>query len=260
MIDSRTIWKTTFKTTEVPCWTCPTCEKGVLQASKKDFRIIESPGSIESHSHEAWEPDWISGYFSGFLSCSNERCGDRIAIIGEMSMTDEPDDNYDMSYFGFKFVEILNPICFFPHLKLFKIHKDVPEEICQAINNSFKIYWLDTASCANKIRVVVELIMDEQKIQSTYIDRKKRKSITLHKRIELFKSKKAEEADLLMAIKWIGNSGSHKTEELTKDDILDAYEILSHVTTKLYEKTSKRIKAMTNKINSRKKPIGLKRP
>jgi len=259
MIDTRTIWKNPFKTTEVPGWTCPTCDKGILQASKKDFTVIESPSSVEAHSHEAWEPDWITGHFSGLLKCSNERCGDRIGIIGEMSMTDEPDDDYDGSYFGLKFVEILNPTYFFPHLKIFQIHPDVPEEIKEAINNSFKLYWVDTASCANKIRIVVELIMDEQKIQSTYIERKKRKVYNLHKRIELFKSKKAEEADLFMAIKWIGNSGSHKGQDLTKDDLLDAYEILSHVTAKLYEKTSKRIKAITKKINLRKKPIGSRR-
>ncbi len=58
--------------------------------------------------------------------------------------------------------------------------------------------------------------MDEQKIQSTYIERRKRKIYSLHKRIEFFKVKKPDEGDLFMAIKWIGNSGSHKNEDLTK--------------------------------------------
>jgi len=261
MADTRTIWKNSFSTTAVPEWTCPTCEKGVLQALKKDYTVVESPSSKEARQHEAWEPEWISGHFTGLLKCSNEVCADRIVIVGEMSMTEEPDyeDEYEGSGYGFKVVEVLSPTYFFPHLKIFQIHTDVPDEIKDAINNSFKLYWVDTASCANKIRVVIELIMDEQKIQSTYIERRKRKIYSLHKRIEFFKVKKPDEGDLFMAIKWIGNSGSHKNEDLTKDDLLDAYEILSHVTSKLYEKTTKRIKQMTKKINKRKKPIGNKR-
>lgn len=68
---------------------------------------------------------------------------------------------------------------------------------------------------------------------------------TLHKRIERFKIKNPEQAESLMAIKWIGNSGSHTNRSLTKDDILDSFEILEHVTTKLYETDTKRITQLT---------------
>ncbi len=78
----------------------------------------------------------------------------------------------------------------------------------------------------------------------------------LHKRIERFKIKNPEQAESLMAIKWIGNSGSHTSTSLTKDDILDSFEILEYVTTKLYETDTKRITQLTKQINKKKKPIG----
>jgi hypothetical protein len=98
--------------------------------------------------------------------------------------------------------------------------------------------------------------MDSKKIAKSYLDGNKRKEYKLHNRIELFKTSNPEEADSLMAIKWIGNSGSHKSDVLTKDDILDGFEILDHVTTKLYETESKKIKKLREQINKRRKPIG----
>ena len=94
------------------------------------------------------------------------------------------------------------------------------------------------------------------KISKTYVDKSKRKPLSLHKRIENFRTTHPREADLLMAIKWIGNSGSHTNEPLTKDDILDGFEILDHVTISLYETESIRINKLSKKINQRKKPIG----
>ncbi|TAF58759.1 MAG: DUF4145 domain-containing protein [Flavobacterium sp.] len=262
MADTRTTWKNPFETTAVPEWTCPTCNKGVLKALRTDFTVIESLSSKEAREHPEWEPDWVSGRFTGLLKCSNKVCADTIIVSGEMSTKLEPDydDEYEDIGYEYTSVELLTPTYFSPALNIFQIHQDVPNEIWEAIHNSFKLYWYDTASCANKIRVVIELIMDEQKVPNTYIERRKRKIYSLHKRIELFKIKKPDEGDLFMAIKWIGNSGSHKNEYLSKDDLLDAYEILSHVTAKLYETTTKRIKRMTKKINKRKKPIGKNRP
>ena len=63
-----------------------------------------------------------------------------------------------------------------------------------------------------------------------------------------------------MAIKWIGNFGSHASDLLTKDDVLDAYEILELVISKLYEREdSIRVKKLSKDIVKRKKPLGIKR-
>ena len=144
-------------------------------------------------------------------------------------------------------------------MSIFDIYKDVPKEIQVAISESFGMFWFDPSACGNKIRMIVELIMDNQKVPKSQVKDGKRRSYVLHKRLELFKSTKSAEADLLMAIKWIGNSGSHTNGSLTKDDILDTCEILDHVTMKIYKKESKRINDMGKKINKLKKPSRNKR-
>ncbi len=259
MAITRTIWKNQFKVNNIPSWICPVCKIGKLIGDKKSIQIIESVGSKKAKAHDDWDPEWISGGFSGTLSCNNHHCGEVVQVIGKMDVQMEYENYEDDRGAGVSYSEFLSPVGFVPAIHIFSIHVDVPKEIENAIIESFKVYWIDIASCGNKIRTVVELIMDEQKITKTYLDAGKRRENRLHKRIELFKKIKPEEADLLMAIKWIGNSGSHKNEVLTKDDILDAYEILDHVVTKLYEKDSDRLKKLSKAINKRRKPIGGKR-
>ena len=55
-----------------------------------------------------------------------------------------------------------------------------------------------------------------------------------------------------MAIKWIGNIGSHSTENLKKEDCLDAFEMLEHVLYKLYQIEAKKLTSLKNIINKRK--------
>jgi hypothetical protein len=256
MAITRTIFKNAFQTSNIPDWTCPTCHKGALITDSKNVKTYESAFSLSVHGHDEWDPEWMRGVFLGLLKCSNASCNETVVITGifhsvENHEYDQVNNSVDMVI-----NQMLTPTCFNPPLHIFHINKDLPANIRNEIINSFNVYWLDISSCANKIRVVVELIMDDMKIPKTYLSGNKRRGYILHKRIELFKVEKPEQADLLMAIKWIGNSGSHTSDSLTKDDILDSYEILEHVTTKLYETDSKRIAKLTKTINKRKKPIG----
>jgi len=257
MINTRTIFKNEFQTKNIPNWTCPRCHKGSLTNESKNIKTFENADSLSGHKHDSWEPQWSVGVFLGILKCSNTACDEKVAVTGNYHCVmnheyDEAEDRIDEVL-----SEMLTPKFFNPPLHIFQVNKDLPSNIREVIINSFNVYWSDISSCANKIRVVVELIMDDMKIPKTYLNNnKKRRSHTLHKRIELFKETQPEQADLIMAIKWTGNSGSHTGKSLTKDDILDSYEILAHVTTKLYETDSIRIVKLSKTINKRKKPIG----
>ena len=256
---TRTIWKNQFTADRIPAWTCPSCHKGILVGDKNCIKPIEDVNSINAHSHDQWEPNWITGSFGGVLKCNNPNCCEKVVFIGKMHVEENRNFDEEMGEWDFTDVENFTAIAFCPPLHLFPVHKDLPKKIAYEIVESFKLYWMDVSSCANKIRIVVELIMDEHKVAKTFINKTKRKGYSLHQRIELFKGKMRDEAELLMAIKWIGNSGSHVNESLTKDDILDAYEILDHVTVKLFEKDSLRLKRLSKTINKSRKPIGRKR-
>ncbi|MDO7853586.1 DUF4145 domain-containing protein [Hymenobacter convexus] len=246
----------------IPEWFCPYCGKESLKGDKSNFKSFESIQSKYERANDNWEPDWIEGIFCGLLKCSNVRCKEQVVVSGRMAVEDFYDLDEEMqSHYN---TEVLYPLFFVPAVPLFRVSKDVPKQIAAAVTEVFSVFWHDKSSCGNKIRRVIELIVDDKKVTKTYIDKKrKRREYTLHARIELFgkRGKTAQEqksAELLMAIKWIGNSGSHSNVVLQQNDILDGLEILSHVLELLYDKEHLRIYKLSKEYIKSKGP--LKRP
>lgn len=243
------IWlKSNFTKNRVPDWTCPHCQKSVLKFDT--FKSQETAISRSWHSHEDWEPEYIQYSFTGSLSCPS--CNEFVAFLGD----GREEFNHYYDEYREEYVEenhsSFTPKFFYPTLQLFKIPDSCPGEIAKTINESFALYWNDLASCANKIRVSLELLMDEQKVKKTFINKKrKRQRLSLHKRIEAFKNSKPNIAEFLFAIKWIGNTGSH-IGKLEKIDILETYEILELSLNKLYNSKEDELKKIAKEINSRK--------
>jgi hypothetical protein len=256
MAITRIIFKNTFQEKSIPNWICPSCYKGALVIVNKSLIFYENANSLSARGHEAWEPEWIKGIFFGLLKCSNSLCNETVVITGNFDSELDYEYNYETNRNEMVLYKKLTPTYFNPPLHIFQLNEYLPSDIHDAIIGAYNIYWIDISSCANKIRIVVELIMDNLKIPKTHLTKNKRIRYKLHERIQLLSKSKPLQAESLMAIKWIGNSGSHSYLRLAKDDILDSFEILEHVTNELYEMTPKRISKLTKTINKRKKPIG----
>ena len=98
--------------------------------------------------------------------------------------------------------------------------------------------------------------MDDQAIaKKTKTKKGTFESLSLHGRLERFAKKFPEVGQALLAVKWLGNSGTHSSE-LTASDSLDGFELLSFALDEIFESKSKRLKALTTTIikkNTRKK-------
>jgi len=57
-----------------------------------------------------------------------------------------------------------------------------------------------------------------------------------------------------MAIKWIGNAGSHYGD-IDQNDIFDGFDLLKYSIDKIYNSHEKEIVNMTKKINKKRKPL-----
>jgi transcription elongation factor Elf1 len=244
--------KSSFSENNIPDWTCPSCNKGLLKIEKDQFHFEETQLSASWHSEEGWEPEYIKYRFNGTLKCKN--CNDFISFMGRGNL----DHVHYYNDFQDEYFEDLNrvfyPLYFNPPLNLFQITKKCPKEIKNEIEDSFRLFWNDLPSCANKIRTSLEMLMNQQNIKKTFMQGGKRKKLTLHKRIEEFKRVKPEIADFLLAIKWIGNTGSH-IGILEKIDILDAYELLGHSLNKVFDDKETELKKKTKEIIKRKGTI-----
>lgn len=248
----RDLWRKKFNAKNFPAWICPNCFKGLLRPDKNKFIYEETFESKKNQNHQAWEPDWTDLKCSGILKCSNPDCRELVTIVGTGSF--EEFLGYDLNGNTLHdFIEKFTPIFFYPPLFPFQLPEKCPKEIKAILIDSFKLFLFDHDSAGNKIRITVESLLTEQRIPKSKINNKKRVMRSLHNRIELYKKKNPEISEMLMAIKWLGNIGSHEGKKLNLKKILDAYEIIEHILEKLYSKKEQRVTQLVRKINKNKK-------
>ncbi|HDI6093780.1 TPA: DUF4145 domain-containing protein, partial [Escherichia coli] len=60
--------------------------------------------------------------------------------------------------------------------------------------------------------------------------------------------------DLLMAIKFLGNAGSHSYEKVTTDDLDNSYEIMNFILSDLYSDNRKKVSELANNLDKKFNP------
>ncbi|MFF9351248.1 DUF4145 domain-containing protein [Streptomyces sp. NPDC014734] len=238
------------KLEEWPHIPCPTCVRGVLQPVPESFVEEERVTSKSWRNHEAWEPEWIQGDFLCILTCQKGAC-DHVRVVGHSAV--EATGNWEWE--GEQYEQRLTPTMFFPALPLLESRPLCPKEVGKRMDIAAKIIWLDPNSAANRIRSAVEALMDEQGIIRYKPDRRGKPSrISLDQRISTFKAalpEHAEAADLLLAVKWIGNVGSHE-DLLRSRDVLDGVEFLDHSLSLIYDTNHDDIKKRAADVTARR--------
>lgn len=249
----RKSFKLPFSKSGVSNYQCPTCEKGVLKIKQGTFNNKETKLSAEGHQHEAWEPNWIEYIYSCLFECTNTACKETVASTGNGSVNEyysyDEDGRADVDCDDY-----FRPQYFSPHLKMFSISKDAPEEVKDEINKSFSLIFADPASSANHIRVALEHLLTYLKIKRSNVNNGKRSFLMLHRRIELLPNKYEHIKDIFFALKWLGNAGSHSNHEVGFDDVLDSYELMEELLIEIFDNKRVKAKALAKKINKKKGP------
>lgn len=250
----RRLYKLPFTPENQLNWLCPTCGQGLLRIKKGSFFSAELSESKKAHDHYDWDPDWVSLNYSCLFCCQNEQCGETIASCGigylDWDIIEDEDGLEQQVYSGH-----FKPKHFEPHLNIINIPKKVPDTVKQSLNRSFELFFSSPAAASNQVRSAVEAILTDLKIKR-YSTKKnhKRSRLNLHQRIDLLPLKYNVYKELLFAVKWLGNAGSHEGKELTIDDVMDAYEIMEHILVEIYSAKTDRLKAIAKKVNKNKGP------
>lgn len=261
---NRDFWLKPFPKNHFPNWPCPKCEIGMLRPLDKTFAFEES-GQITI------EKSLLNGYldydvydfrYSVILKCNNLDCQERVSSCGlgyvrvDIPFTTDGKMLLDEdSVPEEELIEVFIPEYFFPSIDLFPISKKCPETVINEIKLSFKLFFADPPASANYIRKAIDAILTDRGVNRYSISAKrKRIPINLHNRIVEFEKKNSKVASQLLAIKWLGNEGSH-TNKITKNDVLDAYEILELVLDNLYIGHRKSVEEKVARINKNKKPL-----
>lgn len=240
---------------------CPYCENGNLILKTEDAISASISHIFDSKYWGDWLEENSHGcseyrIFSNHFECNNLNCNESAIITGvSYYQLDDIKNEYidEIGEYGpsYYYEDRITIKHIEPPIDLFSIPVGLKTslELVYELKKAFYLFWIDKDACANKIRRFVELLLDEMKIQPAY---------NLHQRIEKYMQKSSNRKTVslgnkLMAIKWIGNQGSHLEQELTNENIITAFEILENVLHKIYDKSEKLIAQKVKQINKNKK-------
>jgi len=105
------------------------------------------------------------------------------------------------------------------------------------------------------MRIAIEAIMDWCRIPKTSVNptKPKRVKLTLHARIERFRKENPDLGEKLLAIKWLGNVGSHRGR-ISKKNVYDGYVLLRYVIEEMFERRKKNLDRLARRIIRKKGP------
>jgi hypothetical protein len=240
----RDLWSGAYSRTALPRFRCPSCDKGRLLPDKDGLQIAETQFSKNAGKHPDWEPDWDVERFSLRLTCDNEACGEIAHVTGDTTVAEYFDEDLE----NWALVSLLRPKSFFPAPPIIEVPKEVPAEVSAEIDKSFALFWVDLSAAANRLRVSVELLLDNFKVPRNGIDKNgKPTRLDLNARIALFEKTDPEHAPTLSALRMIGNLGSHG-DEVNREALLDSYEIYEYALAELCGQRKARIDQLRNKL------------
>lgn len=232
-------------------WVCPTCRNGMLRIQEDTFHANEVRNSRDHSSHDAWDPERVQYVFSCMLVCKNDQCNETVSCAGvggvESNVTYDENDDPDHLYNDF-----FLPKFFEPHLKLINIPIGCPESVSTPLNDSFGLFFSLPSAASNNVRIAIEALLTELKVRRFNLNKNKRWFMNLHQRINLLPSKFSHLKDLMLAIKWLGNAGSHDNGKISKDDVMDSYDLLEHILHEIYAPKAKRIAASAKQGNKKR--------
>lgn len=240
---NRSLWTRSLNKQYCPPWPCPICRTGSLRLVQGSLVYEETIESVRSHSDEAFEPEWIEYSFTAWAQCTHARCEQKFALAGTGGVEPEYQEDGDWDWEDF-----FSPLFCYPMPHIIEIPSKCPGDISAELLAAFCLFWSTPAACAGRIRVALELIMNHLGVPK----RKKSSSgrfseLTLHGRIDAFAAKETAIGSQLMALKWLGNAGSHDGV-VSKPDLLDAFEILEHVLSEILDRRSARVAALAKKL------------
>lgn len=211
---------------------CPACDTGHIRFAEPD--AVPDPGV--DISHWAFEPEWVRGTFSVRGTCENPACeqavhgvGDYYVAYAKQSRSDDPDAERTPSWAEFYRVAHLHP-----PILLMPIPESAPDTVRDGILRSSRVFLVNPSLAATALRATVESFLSSEGISANTPSGGFR---TLDDRIKEWggvdPSRSAVE-DLFLAVKWIGNAGTHETPVLSTDEVLDGAGLLDEAFHRLF--------------------------
>ena len=131
------------------------------------------------------------------------------------------------------------------------LHSKCPDSVSNELRAAFRLFFADAGACAGRIRVALEKLMNHLGVQRRKKGSKgKSYDLSLHQRIEIYANATPELRDQLLAIKWLGNTGSHEGQ-IVRDDVLSGFEVLEHVIGEILDRRAAKVKELAKQLTKK---------
>ncbi len=252
MISRRDYLVPSFHKESGNLWPCFVCWKGFFVLNIGTLQYGETIESKKQQEKSVWpNPGEIEYIYVCQFQCNNQWCKNTIYSTGIGEINSSPVFSFDEKSrqdipISEEFYDQFSPKFFEPHLHIFRIHKTVPDKIRQKIHDSFRLFFASPSAAGNSARIALELILDHFKIVRISLNGAR---LNLNQRIEKLQAENLKE--MLHALRWLGNDGSHGTIE--REDVLDLYDILEKVLNEVFGKETQLILELSKSINDKRK-------
>nr|WP_210282967.1 DUF4145 domain-containing protein [Rhizobium sp. BK049] len=192
------------------------------------------------------------GRFSGYLVCNKVGCGELVVVAGDFEEhyqyqfdqeTGDPIEFTDTSYC---------PRIMYPAPPIIEVPKKLDKEAKSQMTRAFELFWSDAGACANRQRIVVELLLDQLGIDRKGAKgKRKRARLDLSDRIDLLKVVRPGHDKALTALRIVGNTGSHEGT-VDFEELLDCFELLEDALIELLEERRAKLEAKAEAIIKRR--------
>ena len=190
----RDLWRPRWREGDYPSLPCPHC-RAPLNFDNESLSVRTSAHNVDLVDHTDID-EALSG-FSAWLMCGHSKCGQLVAVTGFCTYRYAYDEKGDTIT-----ERVFSPKTLLPGPPLIALASDIPESVRDVLRSSFDLSWLESESCANRLRVALELILEDWGFPTTDADGK---LVSLHRRIDDWHARYGAltVATSLMAIKWL---------------------------------------------------------
>jgi len=207
--------------------------------------------SIRAEEHpQDWDPGLVDYAFTAWAACGI--CGQEVSLSGNGGLIPNYEEVEDHPHGGYEsFLDGFFLKHSYPALELFPIPEKCPESVAKEVISAFELYWIYRPACAGRLRVALEALMDHLNIQKEIPTNKGgMRELSLHQRIEAYRVIEPILGGNLLALKWLGNTGSHSSV-VSKRDILDAFEVFEDALAEIIDKRSEKMAQLAERLRKR---------
>ncbi|MFD3249113.1 DUF4145 domain-containing protein [Rahnella aquatilis] len=228
-----------FSEFHCPNWVCPSCQSASLAILKGTFHSETIQESVERWKRMDGELEDIRRVFCCLLQCERARCRTVVAVSGTGDVHENQDED------GIDRYHLYQARLFTPTLPAFAIPAQCSERVAQPLTQSFSLFLNAPGAAANVIRIALEELMTALGVKPMR---------ALHARIEALPERYSQHKAALLAIKWLGNAGSHELDRVNTYDIEQAYRIIEFVLNKIYAGSTESVAQLAARLDARFRP------